>query len=52
VVVEHESRLVKEAADEGALAVVDTAARDEAQQALSPLRFEVLLDLCGGDGQK
>ena len=47
VVFEHEVRLVEQAADEGALAVVDRPARDEPQQALVLVRDEVRLDVLG-----
>ena len=45
VVLEHEMGLVEQAPDEGALAVVDAAARDEPQQALVLVRGEVRLDV-------
>ena len=48
VVLEHEVRLVEQAADQRALAVVDAAAGDEPQQALVLLGDEVGVDV-GGD---
>ncbi len=48
VVFEDQVGLVQQAPDQRALAVVDTAARDEAQQALVLMRGEVGLDV-GGD---
>ena len=47
MVLEHEVRLVQQPTDQGALAVVDAAARDEAQQALVLVRGEVGLDVVG-----
>ena len=47
VILEHEMRLVQQAADEGALAVVDAAAGDEPQQALVLVRRQVLVDVLG-----
>ena len=49
MVLEHEVRLVQEAPDERALAVVDAAARDEPQQALVLVRTEVLVDVDGDE---
>jgi len=48
LVLEEHLRFVQQAADQRALAVVDAAAGDEAQQALLLVRLEVLLDV-GGD---
>jgi len=52
LVLEQQLRLPQQPADEGALAVVDAAARDEAQQALVLVRVEVredvLADQVGG----
>ena len=45
MVLEHEMRLVEQSADQRALAVVDAAAGDEAQQRLVLVRVEVLLDV-------
>jgi hypothetical protein len=55
LVLEQELRLVQEPADERALAVVDAAARDEAQEALVLVLIEVGEDVLGdevGDVQK
>jgi hypothetical protein len=55
LVLEQELRLEQQAADERALAVVDAAARDEAQEALVLVRVEVGEDVFGdevGDVQK
>jgi hypothetical protein len=49
VVVEDEICLVQEASDQRALAVVDTAAGDEPQQPLPPLRLEESVDLGRSD---
>jgi len=45
LVLEQHLRLVQHAADQRALAVVDTAAGDEAQQALVLVGLQVLLDV-------
>jgi len=55
LVLEQELRLVQQTADERALAVVDAAARDEPQEALVLVQFEVGEDVLGdevGDVQK
>jgi hypothetical protein len=52
MIVEDELRLVQEPADERALAIVDAATRDEAEQPLAQLRLEVLLDLLDRSAQK
>ena len=49
VILEHEVRLVEQAADERRLAVVDAAAGDEPQQALVLVRGQVLLDVRGDE---
>jgi hypothetical protein len=48
LVVEHQTALVEQTADERALAVVDRAAGDEAQQRLALVAGQELLDLFGG----
>ena len=45
VIFEHQMGLVQQASDQGALAVVDRAARDEPQQALVLVLDQVLLDV-------
>ena len=45
VVLEHELRLVEQAADQRRLAVVDAAAGDEAQERLVLVRVEVRIDV-------
>jgi len=55
LILEQELRRVEEPADERALAVVDRAARDEAQQALVLVRIEVGENVLAdqvGDAQK
>ena len=47
VVLEQHLRLVQEAPDQGALAVVDAAARDEAHHALVLVRLQVREDVLG-----
>ena len=51
LVVEQGLRFVQQAADQRALAVVDAAAGDEAQQALVLLRDEVGMEIVGGRGR-
>ena len=49
LVLEEHLRLVQQAADQRALAVVDAAAGDEAQQALVLVRVEVRVDVLGDE---
>src|SRR5690606_5398765 len=52
LVLEKQFRIPEEPADEGALAIIDAAAGDEAQQVLLLLRLEIGVDLvCGLCGQ-
>ena len=45
VILEHQVRLVEQAPDQGALAIIDRAARDEPQQALVLMLRQVLVDV-------
>ena len=52
LIVEEHLRFVQQAADQRALAVVDAAAGDEAQQGLALVRCEVPLDVRGRRGRR